>query len=236
MKMHSTEAMIRRLEVLERHRKRSLWSGAAIGAAALGILWGGTSLTIARRSVEAEQFLLRDKEHTVRAQLGLQTDGAPAFTLFDQRGKARIQLQSTLDDTASLDFYHRGRIQVSLLATSQGLTSLSFYDSRGRTYSGLYVWPDGTAGLSLLRDRRGVQVAAQPDGLTGLTITDREGRTIARVGLPEGVDAKAFLNGQSGPPFQRTKTDSPTTSAAGKHPVPVPRVSTQVLNPIDVVK
>jgi hypothetical protein len=203
MKITSTETMIRRLELLERRRSRSLWAGAAYGAFVMAVVWGGTSVARIRHSVEAEQFLLRDKQGNVRARLALRPDGAPAFALLDPRGKERIRLQSTSDGTASMEFYHNSRVQLVLSSNSQGDTAINFFNAREGGYCGLYVWSDGTAGLSVLRNQHGVQMAAQPDGVSGLAIVDSEGRTTGRLGLPEGVDAQAFLNGQGGLPFRR---------------------------------
>jgi hypothetical protein len=47
-----------------------------------------------RRTIEAEQFVLRDPQGRARASLDI-TDGGPTLSMFDERGKKRLELSQT---------------------------------------------------------------------------------------------------------------------------------------------
>ena len=148
---------VRRLDKLERQNRR-LRQGVAL---ILTIL--GTLLLIAqsspKRTVEAEEFILRDAAGRIRAKLGMWT-AEPSFALYDSAGRAKVLMDgngpavhlsdanaiprlSIMVDESGAGFSvsdTRGRLR-GVLGTrdSQNATTVSFYDEKamGRAAIGL---------------------------------------------------------------------------------------------------
>jgi hypothetical protein len=84
-------AVVTRLEKVERQNRRLKFAGLTVLLLAAGGLLMGQTLPKSR-TVEAEEFALRDGDGTRLARLGL-VDGLPVLTLFDRTGTTRIRLQ-----------------------------------------------------------------------------------------------------------------------------------------------
>jgi mono/diheme cytochrome c family protein len=83
------------------------------------------------RSVEAERFVLRDEQGTVRAELRLR-EGQPGLTIFDEKGFQRIQLALRPDGTASLVLQDKGAAGgIAVQAGPDGTSLVKYLSKRG---------------------------------------------------------------------------------------------------------
>lgn len=91
-----------RLERLEKQNRRLRVAGFSLcGLACLLLMLGQAKPK--ERTLEAESFVLVDKEGTTRASLGLLRDGAVGLHLKDTNGKTRVKLSVQGDQTAQLE-------------------------------------------------------------------------------------------------------------------------------------
>jgi hypothetical protein len=210
----SLDAVIERLELLEREKRQVLWVGAALFAAAVVAVASGTDWVRRPKQIEAERFVLKDKDGKVRARLSTAPDGSPMLALLDAQGRDHLMLHGSIDDTATLSFYDHGQPRVTLSSTNTGAAGLNFYDKHDRSATGLYLWPDSTTGLGLRNGELGIELAAQADGLAGLSVVDQSGKVWGQLGaLPQGVQHGSPLRLDNRPPFRDPAT--PTTEPEG---------------------
>jgi hypothetical protein len=173
-----------RLKKLERQYRRLKFTGSMVLVLAGASLLTGQALPN-RRSVEAEEFVLRDSAGTPRAVLSLKAEGGPTLAFFDpsgktrawlgvrgggspyllfadQAGKPRAGLSVKDDGSPDLTFIDlTGNPRALLQVPSDGQASLAFYDHLGRTRAGLGVTRNGSPELSLL-DKDGKVVWRAP--------------------------------------------------------------------------
>src|ERR1700693_3585557 len=92
--------VVQRLERLEKHNQILKWLASATGIAivAVGLLRGQTAT---EKTLEADDFILRDQRGVVRASLAM-VAGAPMLRVFDSTGKPRLALGMTAAGVASL--------------------------------------------------------------------------------------------------------------------------------------
>ncbi|OFW26814.1 MAG: hypothetical protein A3H27_05285 [Acidobacteria bacterium RIFCSPLOWO2_02_FULL_59_13] len=125
--------VLKRLESLERQNRRLKQIGAsALVVIAALVLMGQTS---ARRTVEANEFILRDGAGGARARLfieGPQDLESPTLALFDVGGTKRAELALS---------------EGGAPAVGGGFPRLQFFDDQG--YQRLSLWAAGTAGLEI---------------------------------------------------------------------------------------
>ena len=123
------------------------------------------------RTVEAEKVLLRDRQGTVRAWLGLLADGSPGLMLVDREGQGGIALSAAADGAAALGFYDpAGRARVRLAVETDG-ARLVLYDPGGRVIARLPAAP-GAAGEE-------VRIAVEDVPSEGEALLSRIGRTVS---------------------------------------------------------
>lgn len=112
----------------------------------------------AKRSIEAEEFIVLDSSGTRRAKLAVGSDGWARLRLYDQTGERCASLGVAPDGSARL----------------------RFYDQTGTTRAGLAVGSDLGGGL-VLKDQSGnvrVTLALPDDGRGDLRILDEDGKTL----------------------------------------------------------
>src|SRR5690349_1686282 len=89
------EERIERLEEanrrLERQCRRWKRAGAATLAGLAVLVVGGAAAKV-QSSLDANEFVLRDQDGTMRASLTMRPDGTPGFGLFDKQGQVRLSL------------------------------------------------------------------------------------------------------------------------------------------------
>ena len=230
-------ALVERLERLEREKRQLVGVGVAFVASALLLLAGATMMVRRPRVLEAERFVLKDRGGKARALLAMAPDGSPSLTLLDARGRDQVRLDGPSDGSASLSLCNKGEARIHMSASTGGGALLSLFDPRRRAGAGMYLWPEGTAGVALNSGDQGVQLAAQPDGLAGVVVADEEGKERGRMGaLPEGVQFHGFIRADGKPPFRYPATGA----VAGNPPAAAPRPEAGLLLPtigtIDVTR
>jgi hypothetical protein len=116
-----------------------------IGAA---FLMGQTS-AVPGRSIEAQQFVLRGADGTIRAVMGIGDDGSVGMNLNDVKGQSRITLDLAADGSPGLDFYDQsGKLRATLALGPAGTPGLGLYDPSGRLRTSLDVPAHETPGLA----------------------------------------------------------------------------------------
>jgi hypothetical protein len=134
------EEICERLSNLEKQNRRLKRSGAAalIVAASLALL----GQTPARKTVEANEFILRDSDGRVRARLGTVSANPGAsypkavqFQLFDPKGTERVDLSDGIGLVPSLSLYDlEGKERASLMeAFGQGGMLIFTDEKRNQT-------------------------------------------------------------------------------------------------------
>jgi hypothetical protein len=116
-----------------------------IGAA---FLMGQTS-TVPGRSIEAQQFVLRSADGSIRGVMGIGDDGSVGINLNDVKGQSRVTLDLAANGSPGLDFYdERGKLRATLALGPQGTPGLGLYDPSGRLRTSLDVPAHETPGLA----------------------------------------------------------------------------------------
>lgn len=171
------------IDLLERSQRRIRLFAAAMSV--VTILLAGETLRLASghaRTIEAEQFVVKDSAGKVRARLGVREDGLPELVLLDRRGAVQVALHIYSDDAAALAFIDRDQTRVQLDSSGNGSASLRFADKSGQGRSTLFLSPDGTSGLNIEHNQASVLVGVKPGEHSGLLVTDARGREAGRVG------------------------------------------------------
>lgn len=169
--------LVRRLAAIERpNRSRTrVWIVAAL------IFGVGATLVVAEkqpqiaRTIEARNFVLRDREGNVkglwetdpngmpvlslhdkhgsnRAEFRFRPDGSPVLHFLDRDGRERMLVGIDLDGAASMALIgKRGKERVCLGIAKDGWSTLSFYDPDMKNLLSLDVHPTGVARMRALR-------------------------------------------------------------------------------------
>lgn len=118
----SQDMLTTRLERLERASRRSKRAMlvALVGVAAAALL--GQAPPHRPKSLEAEEFVVRDSRGQIRASLGTtQNDGATVLQLHAENGKPRARITVSSDGTSSLEVMDAGeRVRVLLGVKDNG--------------------------------------------------------------------------------------------------------------------
>lgn len=147
--------------------------------------------------VEAEQFVVKDARGQSRASLGVNEDGQPLLTMFDEEGREQIELGMTFDQGSSLVFRNRGRTKLALTSSSQGHLGLNLYDSDAAVAAGIYLQPDRESGLVMNRGAGGMHLSVDREGSAQLRIADTEGKPLP--GFEGGTASGLSSIGAPGP-------------------------------------
>jgi hypothetical protein len=155
------DALAERIERLERENRRWRRAGMVVtlGLAALPVI-AGASRDGQATVLEAQRLVLKGQDGKVYAELGVRTNKAggtefPQLSLYDQRGKRRVDLAVWPDGSPELRFNDEDqRPRCSLAMLRDGLTQLGFNQKDG--------W--GQLSLGSFRDGAGLMLFG-PDGL-----------------------------------------------------------------------
>jgi hypothetical protein len=210
MELPTIEAMAQRLERLERENRRWRRAGivVALALAALPMI-AGASRDDRTTVLEAQRLILKGQDGKVYAELGVLTNKArgtefPQLSLYDQRGKTRVELAVGPNGFPELRFRDEDqRTRCSLAMLPDGLTQLGFHQKDGWGQLSLGSFRDG-AGLMLFgpdgqgrggRDHGGLFVSS--DGSTKLHFftsgSIKDGAQHERVLLGVGADDTTTL-------------------------------------------
>jgi hypothetical protein len=153
-----SDTIERRLERLERDSR--LWKAMttlAMVALSLVLLTGAgkSGETSVPHELQAQAFVLVDRNGTPLARLGLLPHGAWGLGFYDQGKKSRIVLSVEGDGASSISLFGKdGKGSLLLSANSNGASSLRLVDTHWKTRTTLATWPDGSPFLQLT-DRDG---------------------------------------------------------------------------------
>jgi len=126
---------------------------ALLGAVAL--VAGGALRVEDPRTIEAERFLVKDKDGRVHAALGLSFDPAtneefPELIFRDQKGKLRVELAFGPGGMPGLTLRDEDeRARLVLGSLPDGSAQMHFYEKAGWGQLSVGAWPDGS-GIKLL--------------------------------------------------------------------------------------
>jgi hypothetical protein len=182
---------------------------------------GGSQAVNTQKSVEAEQFVVRDKDGRERARIGLRESGDFEFLASDQNGKVRMRMDLLVDGTASFrlnDGAEKGRLSLRvdpdgnsslsfrdksqdvplfMSADSEGTPRLGLSDREGKTRLALYVGSDGIPGIDLYRkDGPGLSITENDRQLPRLFFFDADGVRSGIV-VKEGGESALFFVGKN---------------------------------------
>src|SRR5579883_2725578 len=102
------------------------------------------------KTIEAERFVLRDKQGEARAVLETARDGAPRLALRDKDGTDRLALLVCPDGAPMVNLCdHEGKIRLEILVTHDGDPDLNFLDEEGAIRLNLGVARSGAPELGL---------------------------------------------------------------------------------------
>lgn len=207
------EVLAARLDKWERERRQLvalvvLALTVCVGLSLQANVWGRRS-----RTLEAENFVVRDRSGTVRAQMALNGDGVPQLSLFDRRGREQFAVRGAADDSASLCLYDHGQLRMSMATASGGAASLHLYDRNHDSATGLYMADDSTTGLTFRNGSQELHLSVQPDGQAGVRVLDDEGREISRLGTYTPLTPSALPRTVDVPRPQQTDVSEAVSSA-----------------------
>jgi len=139
-----------------------IWTIVAAGASLTLVSLLGTTPLLRGPTVEAETFIVKDKDGTIRAALGL-TDatGEPGLVLYDHDGNANVLVHLGTDGTPGMWFYEKDRVRAALTARDSE-AQLEFYDRNNRVRLELGLLQDDTVRVRL-HDQQGQLRAALGD-------------------------------------------------------------------------
>jgi hypothetical protein len=168
----------RRLERLERASRR--WQAVttlALLTLSLVLLIGAgkSGETSVPHELQAQAFVLVDRNGTPLARLGLLPHGAWGLGFYDQGKKSRIVLSVEGDGSSSISLFGKdGKGSMLLSANSTGASSLRLVDTHWKTRATLATWPDGSPFLQLTdrdgRDRALLRYSEMTAGGAGALI------------------------------------------------------------------
>ncbi len=143
-------ALVRRMEAVERENRRWQWMVTVTLAvvAAMVVLVQATPTKFGK-VLEAERFVLRDTNGSIRAELGF-IDGASVLLLNDKDGTPGVALSVFPDGPRRVSLLDRdGRIRSVLTARADGDSGLRLFDKNLMHRASLDVMADGRPILRL---------------------------------------------------------------------------------------
>jgi hypothetical protein len=221
MSESNDHGIVERLERLEAanamlRRECGRWRCGGLAATALagvlGIAGAGAAAKIAPM-LEANEFVLRDKDGKTRAALTIrEEDGAPGLAFFDRKGQVRLSFDlgsrdaedSAADakdksaprgrrgETPGVNIYDEaGGLRAALTIRPDGTPGLGLFDEGALPRLSLDLCTDGSAGLNLYGQAAALRaaLAIRPDGSPGLGLFDSQGRVVQSIDLPADAPA-----------------------------------------------
>lgn len=205
----SIEALVKRLETMERRNRRLLLVGTTallLGAAATILLSKDlVSRPLARpraaNVVEAERFVLRDALGLVHAELAVDDHRSAALRFFGRDGRYRLQVTpagiSLTDGGAQRAGLH---MMPGTRASDPSASVLHLADADGKPRGSLTVLADGSSRF-LLSDpvgKGGASIQADAGGSARVALTDPDGRNVAWLGALPDRSRALVVTGEKG--------------------------------------
>ncbi|MFB3066243.1 MAG: hypothetical protein ACE10D_06975 [Planctomycetota bacterium] len=165
--------------------------GAFVLMVAAAVVLSGAANGTDLPDLEVGSLTLKDKDGKVRATLSV-ASGSPALALFDKDKTLRAWLGVVSDGSVTLDLFDKdGNARAAFAVLADGSPGLALNDKDGELRVALKV-VDGSPGLGLY-DQDGMTRAAFVVGANGspaLTLGDRSGRARATLGVTTTVDKR----------------------------------------------
>ena len=182
------EAATRRLE-RERRRWRIVGTVLTVGVGLIATA-GAAMNEETPKSVEAGEFVLRDKEGRARAALTIRPDGTPGLAFYDEKATTRMSLDLGADggddDTPGVNIYGReGELRAALTIRPDGTPGLGFFDKGRNPRLSLDMANDESTGVNIYGPGGVLRaaMAIRPDGTPGLGLFDEAGRVVQSVDI-----------------------------------------------------
>ena len=182
------DSVLERLDRLEKSnrelgRECRWWrrgaGGCGLVVVVLGMV-GANAVEKVQKTVEAQNFVLRDAIGRVRASLGFRSDGTPGFALMDEEARVRLALDLGADGVPGVNLYGTdGQLQAALAVRPDGSPGLGFFNDGGKVRLSLDLGPQRAAPGLTLFDRAGTlraALAVRPDQTPGLGLFDERGQ------------------------------------------------------------
>ena len=113
-------------------------------------------------NIQADRFVLVDKDGRRRAELTMAADGTPGLVLYDENGVRRGGFNLSAAGAPSIVLHDKhGKPRAEVALKPDGVVGLGFYDERGEGRAELSIAGDGAAALSLF-GTRGERIAQLP--------------------------------------------------------------------------
>jgi hypothetical protein len=171
------EAILTRLDRLEAQNRRLKRAGVGALVIAAAVLLMGQARPV--RTVEAQNFLLKDANGTVRARLSIELADRPTLSLLDAHGSPLVSLAGGQDPFLTLN--RAGSEEQVTISVSRELSGLAVYGKdKGGPYHGLQ------AGLGVVKGTPGVDLFGEHGEQVTLNL---------ETGMPKLL---LFRNGASG--------------------------------------
>jgi hypothetical protein len=192
------------------------WRRGSLAAAAAVVVLGITGAGVAARiapMLEANEFVLRDKDGKARAALTLRDkDGSPGLAFLDHKGQVRLSFdlgsrdpegsdadddkartRSSMRETPGVNIYDKdGGLRAALTIRPDGTPGLGLFDKNSQPRLSLDLCADGSAGLNLYGEAALLRaaLAVRPDGSPGLGLFNKQGQVVQSIDLaPEAQTA-----------------------------------------------
>ncbi|APW61619.1 hypothetical protein [Paludisphaera borealis] len=206
---HGIVERLERLEaangILQQECRR--WRRGSLAAAAAVVILGITGAGVAARiapMLEANEFVLRDKDGKARAALAIRDkDGSPGLAFLDHKGQVRLSFdlgsrdvegsddakakdRPPLRETPGVNIYDEdGGLRAALTIRPDGTPGLGLFDKDGQPRLSLDLCTDGSAGLNLYGEAAALRaaLAVRPDGSPGLGLFNKQGQVVQSIDL-----------------------------------------------------
>ena len=180
------QAVAERLGKVEKQNRRLKSVGIAVLVLVSAVLVIGQTVPKERILLEAEAFILRDKNGNIRAGLMVNEDGEATLFFGDKNGTTRAQLMVHEDGGPILTFRDKnGTARAGLMLDEDGWPILSFYDKNGTVRAGLMLDEDGSPSLSF-HDKNGTfraWLVLEEDGMPSFMLYDENDNKRAVLGF-----------------------------------------------------
>lgn len=200
MKTSESHSLAERVNRLERENRRLKRIGVPILVGVVAVLLAGAEVG-KPKIIEAEGFVLKDKEGRKRAELSSSPDGSSSMKLFDLAGTVRVRMaiEGAFDDIpmdAALISVcdDRGRDRIVTQVNPFGALQYDFCDQAGGSRLSI-VADDVSNGVQLsmndMKDARRFSLLCGEDGSVGMHFEDRGPN--ARLSLYANNDGNAGI-------------------------------------------
>lgn len=173
------DAVLQRLARLERANRRLVRMGAIgpVVVAAL-LVMGQTLPQRVAKVIEAEEFVLREPNGTVRARLAVEPHNYSGLSVYDKTGRRVVDLGILPSGGPSLLLRDKSSVGIEV---HNDIALVSLADKEGKARAGLAMGSDGTPSLHFFdRDEKArALIQLEADGSPSLKLLDGRGTDVA---------------------------------------------------------